>query len=152
MLRCPQKEVHFFDSSLVKNSIQFSFNILKPVTNEPPKQYFLHCDPEICTEPPANKNNDEFFFRRFKSCQNISKTCEKKKNSQDYALPTLEFNPTVNKCNSMLIQGPLYIDETNDGFKAGQISSAKCLNSFVCKLIVIFKTNFLFKINLSFFV
>lgn len=54
----------------------------------------------------------------------------------------LKFNPTANKCNSMLIQGPLYIDESVKHLNTGLISSSGRLKHSIGKKFewVLFKT------------
>lgn len=114
--------MHFFDSSIVKNSIQFRFRIKRPEANLEVKKYFIHCDPEICTDPPADRQDNVLFFKKFKACKNISALCDAKSRNVKYALTTptdkknlaapMELFQKISRCNNTLVEGPLFIGKT----------------------------------------
>ncbi len=145
---------------MVKNSIQFSFKIARPRATADTSQYYLHCEPEICSDSHSNDSPDDAdFYRNFKVCENITAMCHAKNVNAEYALMNsrddLEikqqrlFKTKANRCNSTLVEGPLYIGRTRafDNVKAVNSTSAglkftwiRLVSFILASVLVVFKS------------
>jgi hypothetical protein len=153
--------VKFYDATLTKNSIRFSFYFSNLIKKMGISQAYLHCFPEVCTDAPKD-SKDYSFYGQFKSCYNISTGCEamyrqnSRLNSNEYVelesleeqnLYSIKTNTKFvqNQCNNKFSKGPIYLTNDTDKYKTEKInndddkssinitSSSSSSYSFSCK-------------------
>ena len=85
-------------------------------------QFYVHCLPEICTDPPKN-STDLKFYNQFKSCHNISHPCNLDpsvhpndlSNDNKYSSESKDTATSIaigpSNCYSKLGKGPVIIND-----------------------------------------
>lgn len=130
----------------MKNSIQFGFKITAPVVDSETiytSQYYLHCDPEICIDQTLETEKNRNIYGHYKSCKNITAVCDERKQMAEFAIRTSsdeqdeldQFRPENSQCNSLLVEGPLYMGMSQNEQINGSISLSLC--SLLGKYLVV---------------
>ena len=121
-------------------------------------QFYVHCLPEICTDPPKN-STDLKFYNQFKSCHNISHPCNLDpsvhpndlSNDSKYSAEASNKDDVTSiaigpgNCYSKLGKGPVILSENGQRTHTGSADTgaSKPLSSSVRTLVILSALSFL---------